>query len=77
MIAHTGPETLVGPFPGAVPPARTGVYRAQTRSGLFFYSYWNGSRWGAPRLTADDAYVWRSVASRRQCIRWWGLGEKQ
>ncbi|BAO04693.1 hypothetical protein [Ralstonia phage RSK1] len=22
MIEHTGPETLVGPFPGAVPPAR-------------------------------------------------------
>lgn len=77
MIAHTGQETLVGPFPFDVPPARPGVYRAETRSGVFVYQYWSGSKWGAPMLTADDAYAWRGVAAGLQCTRWWGLGEKQ
>lgn len=59
-------------FKGKVKPVHIGVYE-RVEGATTFYSYWNGTVWGAFGFTPLVAYHYQSCKSNRQDAPWRGL----
>ena len=65
-------------FPGSTPPVRVGVYqRRQPGRVVQWYSYWDGKRWSAIALSAQQALEDKTMASAEQHWEWRGLIQNQ